>query len=171
MPGLPSVAVARLSLTRRRTAGPAAPAGLPSAVESTLLSRRAVRHYKPCRRPLSPRLRCPPPPRHHHRHRATAIAAPVSVAVMPGLLVVVVCLWRCRVPVGVGCCLCHQRRARKRPDEPYYYPSDECENVRQLWHYHRTFRSRKVDDRERRRHRRRLRKGRVIRVTAQRPTA
>ena len=65
----------------------------------------------------------------------------------------------------VACCLCHHQRPRKRPDEPYYYLSDECKNVRQPWHYHRTFRSKKADDREGRRHRRRLRKGRVNRVT------
>ncbi|MGW5820597.1 hypothetical protein [Streptomyces noursei] len=66
---------------------------------------------------------------------------------------------------AVACCLCHRQRPRTRADEPYYYPGNECENVRQPWHYHRTFRSRKADAREARRHRRRLRKGRVVRVS------
>ncbi|MFC4498485.1 MULTISPECIES: hypothetical protein [Streptomyces] len=66
----------------------------------------------------------------------------------------------------VICCLCHNERPRISPDEPYYYRSSQCENVRQPWHYHRTFRSRKADAREARRHRRRLRKGRVVRTSA-----
>lgn len=61
---------------------------------------------------------------------------------------------------AVACCLCHRQRPRTRRDEPYYYPANECENARQPWHYHRTFRSRKADAREARRHKRRLRRGR-----------
>ncbi|MGW1180188.1 hypothetical protein [Streptomyces drozdowiczii] len=63
---------------------------------------------------------------------------------------------------AVACCLCHRQRPRVRHDEPYYYPANECENARQPWHYHRTFRSRKADQREARRHKRRLRRGRPV---------
>ncbi|MET8342500.1 hypothetical protein [Streptomyces microflavus] len=67
----------------------------------------------------------------------------------------------------VICCLCHKERPRRSPDEPYYYASGECANVRQPWHYHRDWTvgaNQKNRRREARRHRRRLRKGRVVRV-------
>lgn len=38
---------------------------------------------------------------------------------------------------AVACSLCHQQRPRVRADEPYQYPSDECENAGEPWHYHR----------------------------------
>ena len=62
----------------------------------------------------------------------------------------------------VACALCLTRRPRSRPDEPLHYPATECVNVREPWHYYRTWKSRKADLREARRHRRRLRKGRVL---------
>ncbi|WNI17664.1 hypothetical protein [Actinacidiphila sp. ITFR-21] len=69
----------------------------------------------------------------------------------------------------VICCLCHRERPRSSPDEPYWYPAEECENVRKPWHYHRNFQSRKADAREARRHKRRLRRGRVRRQEAPGP--
>lgn len=62
---------------------------------------------------------------------------------------------------AVACSLCLTRRPRVRDGEPLHYPAEECVNVREPWHYRRTWKSRKTDQREARRHRRRLRKGRV----------
>ena len=62
---------------------------------------------------------------------------------------------------AVACSICLTRRPRVRDDEPLYYPAAECVNVRKPWHYHRTWKSPSADKREARRHRRRLRKGRV----------
>lgn len=61
----------------------------------------------------------------------------------------------------VACTLCLCRRPRTSDDEPLYYPADECANVRKPWHYHRAGTSRAADNREKRRHIRRLRKGRL----------
>ncbi|WP_328749354.1 MULTISPECIES: hypothetical protein [unclassified Streptomyces] len=38
---------------------------------------------------------------------------------------------------AVACGLCHKERPRTDAEEPYYYPSDECENAGEPWHYHR----------------------------------
>ncbi|MEV8399271.1 hypothetical protein [Streptomyces niveus] len=66
------------------------------------------------------------------------------------------------------CCLCHRERPRQ-PGGPRYYPSIECADVRKPWHYHRVWGSRRADAREARRHRRRVRKGRLPRVPAPAP--
>ncbi|MFJ4739112.1 hypothetical protein [Streptomyces sp. NPDC088775] len=66
----------------------------------------------------------------------------------------------------VVCCLCHRERPRQ-PGEPRYYPSIECANVREPWHYHRDWTrgaNQKKKRREARRHRRRIRRGRLPRV-------
>lgn len=62
---------------------------------------------------------------------------------------------------AVACALCLTRRPRVRDDEPLHYPAAECVNVRKPWHYYRKWTSRSADQREARRHRRRLRKGRL----------
>lgn len=70
----------------------------------------------------------------------------------------------------VICANCHMKRPRQSPEESYYYPADQCVNVRNPWHYHRVWTSWAADQRERRRHKRRLRKGRVHRVPAPSPS-
>ncbi|MEW1922217.1 hypothetical protein [Streptomyces sp. NPDC088360] len=69
------------------------------------------------------------------------------------------------------CRLCHRERPRQ-PGEPRYYPSIECRNVRQPWHYHRDWTrgpNQKEKQREARRHRRRIRRGRLPRVPTPNP--
>lgn len=61
----------------------------------------------------------------------------------------------------VACTLCLTRRPRVRDDEPLYHPAAECVNVRKPWHYHRAWKGRSADQREKRRHRRRIRRGRL----------
>lgn len=61
----------------------------------------------------------------------------------------------------VVCCLCLTKRPRRDALEAYTYPADQCVNVRKPWHYHRAWTSRAADQRARRRHRRRIRRGRL----------
>lgn len=60
----------------------------------------------------------------------------------------------------VACVICHHRRPRRYFCEPRYYPASECLNVRKPWHHHYTW-NKTIDKREGRRHRRRVRKGRL----------
>ncbi|MFV0135540.1 hypothetical protein ACLGIH_20350 [Streptomyces sp. HMX87] len=62
---------------------------------------------------------------------------------------------------AVACTLCLTRRPRIRDDEPLYCLAEECVNARKPWHYHRVWNSKTADQREKRRHRRRLRRGRL----------
>lgn len=67
---------------------------------------------------------------------------------------------------SAACALCHQLRPRE-PGEPRYYPPEECVNVRQPWHYHRDWTrgtNQRKKQREARRHRRRVRRGRLPRT-------
>ncbi|WP_329147169.1 hypothetical protein OIU91_16570 [Streptomyces sp. NBC_01456] len=52
----------------------------------------------------------------------------------------------------VICCLCHTERPRTSPDEPYYYPADECPKEVRVWHYHRFWRDPEADRESKRQH-------------------
>lgn len=52
----------------------------------------------------------------------------------------------------VICCLCHKERPRQSPDEPYYYPADECPKEVRVWHYHRCWRDPEADRESKRQH-------------------
>jgi hypothetical protein len=64
-----------------------------------------------------------------------------------------------------ACRLCLTRRPRTRPDDPRYYAPDECVNVRKPWHHPLGWNP-KENRRAERRHRRRVRKGRVAQTPA-----
>lgn len=40
---------------------------------------------------------------------------------------------------AVACSICLTERPRKSPDEPYYFPADQCPKAVRVWHYHRVW--------------------------------
>lgn len=62
---------------------------------------------------------------------------------------------------ATACALCGRRRPRVTTDEPTLYAPIQCASIREPWHYPRAWSKRPSDLREGRRHRRRVRKGRL----------